>query len=328
MIRYEQLEINYAHTIDWVNNRIVDWKGGGKFLDAGRENVGGISRLYQGDFDASITSPNGEYQFIYKRLNTKGLLLKQGQLIREINRSYYHAERYEYPAAFVEYEGRTYLAHCPNGYSTIDFEDVETGELVTDVPERKHMDMFHSRFEVSPGGRYLLSRGWVWHPSDEICVFDVRAAITDPHKLDRWNAPFTGIEINAANFIDDERILIGASNGEPPRDEDDATFPADHIGVWNLTTREVTGIVPVKAPFGNLFVIDVHRAWDLYQYPKIIHIQSGAIIDALEDVETGKQITSFCYSKAPQIRYNRATKQIAVLRSHEDLLLLSLQPND
>jgi len=72
-------------------------------------------------------------------------------LVREINRSYYHAEAYEYLVAFAKLkDGRDILIHCPVDYCRIDFEEVETGQLLTNHSGRKPSDFFHSRFEISP----------------------------------------------------------------------------------------------------------------------------------------------------------------------------------
>ena len=88
-------------------------------------------------FDGSITSQDGQYAFIYKRLGTKGILLKNGEIIREINRTYYHAETYEFPSAFITFDNKTYLAHCPISYCQLDFENVETGEIVSNIQGQK-----------------------------------------------------------------------------------------------------------------------------------------------------------------------------------------------
>ena len=67
---------------------------------------------------------------IFTSLGTKGLLLKMPhQLIREVNRSYYCADAYEYPAVFYQNSQiRTFLIHCPQEYCRLEVEDVETGE--------------------------------------------------------------------------------------------------------------------------------------------------------------------------------------------------------
>lgn len=133
----QTINTNYLQTISWLGDKIIDWASAGQLysLDSKVEQINKYHFAY--NFDASINSEDGKYAFIFKRLGTKGLLLKDGEIIREINRSYYHADVYEYPAAFFTFNNRTYLAYCPKEYCRLDFEDVETGELLTDIPNRK-----------------------------------------------------------------------------------------------------------------------------------------------------------------------------------------------
>ena len=170
--------------------------------------------------DTAITSSDGQYAFIYQKLGTKGLLLKNGDILREINRSYYCAEVYEYPAAFVTIDNRTFLVHCPMKYCRLDFEDVETGQIVTDDQDRNPSDYFHSRLEISPNGKYLMSKGWFWHPWNDIRLFDIRKCFDSPEELDKSEIyPNVGTEICTASFIDENKVLIGSSDEEEMNDE-------------------------------------------------------------------------------------------------------------
>jgi hypothetical protein len=319
MIECRQVEPHSVLSIDWLDNKLIDWNGGGKFIERNKEGEF-IHSSYSRYFDACISMPDGQYQFLFTRGHTKGLLLKEGELLREINRCYYHAQTYEYPAAFVQYEGRTYLIHCPKKYSQIDFEDVETGELITNKVGRTPSSFFHSRFLVSPNGKHFLSRGWAWHPYSQIYVFDIAACIADPFLLDCTHRYPTDVrtEINAAYFMDNERILIASSDGEPPMDEEDpGVLLENNMAIWNFVTDEVTNVVPVEGGFGNLFVIDENLTWDMYDHPKIIHIPTGKIIASLPDLKTGTVRSSFLGKGDPQISFNRETGEIAVLKRGE-----------
>ena len=94
----ETIEFGYLQTISWHEGRIIDWATGGQFysLNGEKDKLGEYHIAFS--FDSVITSPCGQYAFLYKRLGTKGLLFKNGDILREINRSYYRAENYEYPA--------------------------------------------------------------------------------------------------------------------------------------------------------------------------------------------------------------------------------------
>jgi hypothetical protein len=124
-------------TLDWFEGKVVDWNSAGTQYSVDGEKKQLQKYHFRFTCDSSISSDDGEYVLIYQKLGTKGLLLKNGELIREINRSYYHSSVYEFPAAFLTYKERVYLVHCPNEYCQLDIEDVETGEIITNKIERK-----------------------------------------------------------------------------------------------------------------------------------------------------------------------------------------------
>ncbi|WP_315821672.1 hypothetical protein [Paraflavitalea speifideaquila] len=300
----------------WLVDKIIDWALGGKAiaLDGSRAELG--TYYFAFGFDNAITSSCGVYAFLYKRLGTKGLLLKNGHELREINRPYYQSEEYEYPAAFISLPGgRTLLAHCPKEYCRLDFEDVETAEILTHHPDRKPADFFHSRLEVSPGNRSLLSKGWHWHPWSAIELFDIAACLANPVLLDKGSeVPGLGLEINTAGFIDQEQVLVGSSIGEP-FDDTNNSVPPLHLAIWNTSANTVSTPIKVQGEFGNVFPINQRYCWDLYKYPKVIDLQSGEIIARAEDINTGDQDSSLIGHLAdelPLMAYNSTTKQLAI----------------
>ena len=314
MVRHT-IKTNYLKTIDWLNGKIIDWVSAGEeySLDGQKQQRPKYHYAFNGD--GSITSPDGQYSFVYKRLGTKGLLLKNGEILREVNRSYYFAESYEYPAAFFIFDNTIYLAHCPIKYCQLDFENVETGEIVTNIPGRNPSDIFHSRLSISPDGKYLMVRGWVWHPLDRVELFDIAACLKDPVLLDEGSLyPSFGTEINTASFIDNERILIAASDEEPLDNETPPILPQKHIAIWNFLSDDLSVPVKVNDDFGNLFAINDKRAWDMYKYPKIINVQTGEIESKIEGINSGLQQSAIFsdITKYPQICFDRQTGQIAV----------------
>lgn len=312
----QTIKTNYLQTIDWLDDGIIDWVSAGQFYSLNGQQQQLAKYHYAFGFDASITSPDGQYAFIYKRLGTKGLLLRHGEILREINRTYYHAETYEFPAAFITFDNKTYLVHCPIEYCRLDFEEVETGKIVTDVKDRKPSDIFHSRLSVSPNNKYLMVCGWAWHPIDTIEVFDVAACFNNPALLDKASIfPDFGTEINSASFIDSSSILIASSDEEPFDDEVPPRLPQKHIAVWNFITNELSKPVKVNGEFGNLFAINSKQTWDLYKFPKIIDIHSGEIIDKLQGINSGLQTSSILsddIEQSPQIRYDRNSSKVAI----------------
>jgi len=305
---------NYLKTIAWYDNTLVDWSKAGKQYSLDDDKITQLARYTYGFGDAAIISPDGVYAFIYNRLGTKGLLLKNGKLLREINRSYYCAEVYEYPAAFVTLKGVTYIIHCPVAYKQLDFENVETGELITNKLGRKPNDIFYSRLEISPDNTFLMSKGWWWHPLDVVEVFNIEDCLNDPFLLDKSTLyPVPGVEICSASFIDGTKVLIGSSD-EVIDDENLDALPPNHIAIWDLLTDEFSKPVAVKTEFGNLFAINESLAWDLFKYPKIIDINTGEVIDKMEDIDSGQQKSSIIHhvENHPQIVFNWETKQIAI----------------
>ncbi len=85
-MKRQTIKTNFLQTIDWLNGNIVDWVSAGQqySLDGLQKQLAKYHFAFS--FDASITSQDGQYAFIYKRLGTKGLLLKNGEIVREINR--------------------------------------------------------------------------------------------------------------------------------------------------------------------------------------------------------------------------------------------------
>ena len=262
-------------------------------------------------FDSAIISADGEYAFIYKKLGTKGLLLKNGELVREINRSYYCAASYEYPAAFITFQNKTYLVHCPMAYNQLDFEDVETGELITKIQGRQPDDHFYSRLEVSPDGMYLISKGWVWHPLHMVLVFNIPECMTNPHLLDKSQiCPNFGIEICTASFVDNDTIVLGAS--EEVYDEETPQLPIKHIALWNFKTNELSNPVKPTVDIGNLYAINHNYVWDLYGFPKIINLNTGEVVESKIEIDSGKQQSSMTSDRFPSIVFNSKTKHIAI----------------
>lgn len=321
IIKRQTIKTNYLGTIDWVDDHIVDWRSGGKkyFLD-GRQEKEPTGYYYAFDFDGSITSQDGKYVLLYKRLGTKAILFRDGKMLREINRSYYHAETYEYPAAFITIQEKTYLAHCPVKYRQLDFEDVETGELVTNIKQRNPADAFHSRLKVSADNKYLLVCGWFWHPLDIVEVYDIAAYLKNPLLLDENNSPMRfGTEINTAAFINNTQILLGSTDEEPWDDEVPLALPQKHIAIWDFVSDHLSQPAKVNDVFGNLFAINEQYAWDMYLFPKIIHIPTGEIVAKLEEVDTGKQKSSIINDDMPQISFNKKNGQIAVKVDRETI---------
>ncbi|MBC8112186.1 MAG: hypothetical protein H7Y04_14105, partial [Verrucomicrobia bacterium] len=303
--------------ICWTGNTLTDWLSGGTqyFLDGSvKEADYGFLSFHM--FDSCISSDDGAYVFVYQKLGTKGLLMKDGNIMREINRSYYMADSYEYPAAFVRAKnGKTYLVHCPVSYCQLDFEDVETGEILTNNEIRKPVDCFHARLEISPGNEYLLSKGWLWQPVDVVQVYDIEQCLLNPTLLDVPvnSYPLLASEVAAASFIDNERLLF-YTGGYIFDKKKTLKVPQGRLIVWNIKENKIEAVQKPDFMVGNLFAIDENFAWDLYDFPKLINLKTGKIENQIEEIDSGRQGSAIInhLDKFPQIAFNKHTKQIAI----------------
>lgn len=313
----------HPQTIAWsTEDLLLDWaRAGSLHGPAGQQGQVALHH-FDGSFDRAISSADGVYAFIYQQRGIKGLLLKKGELLREISRSVYHASDYEYPAAFTTVAGVTYLIHCPVEYNQLDFEDVETGELVTNTAEREPADYFHSRLDVSPNGTFLLSKGWFWHPWDAVVAFDIAACVANPLLLDETTLrPDVGTEVCTAGFITDELVVLGTSNEESMDEDLEAQLPPESITTWNIRTNKLTAPVRVAGEFGNLFPLTERLAWDLYKYPKMLDLTTGAVVASLPNVASGDQRSPIIQHNVPAIAFNRATGQLAFIEGNQLALL-------
>jgi len=152
-----------VRSLVWDGPSLVDWAAGGQRYFFNGETVSGPVR-YAYPFDAAVSLPGTSFSAIYARGGTKGLILRDGEILREINRSYYFAAAYEYPIALFRLRsGREVLAHCPDGYSRLEIEDLATGEALTRSTARQPSDFLSlaafgdDRWSVSRQRRLALA---------------------------------------------------------------------------------------------------------------------------------------------------------------------------
>lgn len=287
-----------VRSLCWRGDELVDWVGGGRsFLLDGTERRAPVRYAYR--FDAATASPDGRYAVIYERFGTKALLLDNGEIVREFNRSFYCANAYEYPVAlFNDPTGRAVLAHCPDAYSRIELEEVSTGQALTSSPARKPEDFFHSRLTASPNGSRLLSAGWVWHPWSMVVSFDVERALGDPALLDRGEPvkPHSGYEEGSACWLNDSCVVVGATTEDENLDGDELA-PQPNLTPRSLAVYDLGKGVCVKAlqldePPGTMWAIDNRHILSVYRHPKVIDLVAGKVVRVWTDINSGLQDSS------------------------------------
>jgi hypothetical protein len=263
----------------WDGDTLIDLAGGYSRIHLdGRTERSGINFGYRFDYLTSLRSGDDIWCILYENRGTKGLILKNCQFVREINRSYYCADDYDYPVTLVMLpSGRVAVIHCPDEYNRLEIEDAETGARL--AARDGGDDFFHSRLQVSPGGKYLLSAGWVWHPWCEARVFDLAHALEDPATLDGEGLFLLGPdEAESAVFSEQDRLVVGMihDHKEP------------ELGVWDLGTKSWISRRSLHEPVGTIFASG-SRAFSLYGHPKVVDLWTGQVLQRWEHISTGSQ---------------------------------------
>ncbi|WNG33682.1 hypothetical protein F0U61_08595 [Archangium violaceum] len=290
------IPIDFApEALCWRGDELVDWVSGGRsYALDGRVTESHVAYSYR--FDSAVMSQDGRYAVLYEKLGTKGLLLREGKVLRELNRSFYHADAYEYPVALVTLpSGRTLLAHCPDEYCCLELEDAETGELLT-RRDSNSPDIFHSRLQFSRDGRYLLSAGWLWHPVDVAHVYDVALALEQPQSLDEPKNIELGesfIEVHAAAFGERDTLVLECSglDGEGTPFADERLQDSVCLAVYSPAERRFLSIAPVEQFPGTLLVVGGY-AVGFNEHPKLFELATGRVVEQWPELNTGRQGSS------------------------------------
>ena len=303
---------NQLRSLCWLDDYLVDYAGGlATFHLNGIQTHSKVS--FGGLFDNAITTADGKYTVIYQTLGTKALLLKEQKILRELNRSYYCAEAFEYPITFLTIQDEICIAHCPDEYNVIEIEEIETGTRLT-AKERLSHDFFQSRLQMSPNHKMLLSAGWIWQPIDAIELYDLSESVSNPQILSPFfNKNFENInlwEINNAVFIGDKRLLL---SGTGDFGNEDASEEIS-IVVYDLETQTVSSRAKIQERTGFLMPLDESSAIGFYEYPKVYDLGSGEIVHKWSDIPTDKRNSSILWhiNEVSKIAIDRNFKRFAV----------------
>ncbi|WP_454816188.1 hypothetical protein [Labrys neptuniae] len=313
-----QLPVAGAKSLVWKGDELVDWIGGADIYCLDGSRTSGLVR-YRYRFDSVIQSPDGRYSVLYERLGTKGIVLKDGAVLREINRSYYHAHVYDFPITLFELpDGRPVIAHCPHDYNRLEIELLETGESLTGCREERAADIFHSCLSTNPSGTMLLSAGWVWHPIHVVHLYRVSDVLTAPVSLDSYDTYLRAdTELVSATFLDDDRIALATDpNAENFGDEGDPDL-IPHPGtlsVYRISTKTWESSVPFGETAGMLHAVDAEHVLALYQHPKLVHLPTGKIIERWPRIATGNWAGCIDMSNhdIPPLAWDAENKRLAV----------------
>lgn len=279
-----------VRSLVWDGDELVDWVDGGqRYLVTGEVGPRHVNYAYS--FDASISLAGSDYAVIYTKLGTKGLILRGGMVIREINRSYYHAGVFEYPIAMFRLpSGREVLAHCPDEYCRLQIEDLATGEVLAKSNGPKPADFFHSRLAACPSGRRLLSAGWIWHPVDAVKVYDLTTAFADSTHLDEGGLKIDAwAEESSAVFLSEGRLLVALNGVE---DEDGETAEGGVLRLFDLDEVKLLSAVPTAQRIGTMMPVGNDHVLALHDHLRLIDLHTGQAVRSWPSIRTGTQTSS------------------------------------
>ncbi|MER5760674.1 hypothetical protein [Streptomyces sp. NPDC002082] len=259
-------------------------------------------------FDRAVRSPSGRWTVVYEERGTKALLLDGAEIVRELDRSFYHAEEYDYPVTLGALpDGREVLVHCPEQYNNPVVEDTATGERLTPAA-RYPQDIFHSRLAVSPDGRRLLSAGWEWYPFGAVQVFDLAAAVAGVAELDGWGRVSRpqGLdgEVVAACWLDGDRVAVVSGEevlGDERREDDEepvALGPRE-IGVWSADGERWLCRSPLGFTAGTLLACGGDRVVSLCGHPRLVDARTGAVLAEWPEVPVSRREGSYGVPHVP-----------------------------
>lgn len=290
-----RIPANGVRSLVWDGESLVDWVNGGeRYFLSGETSPARVRYAYPFDAVASLAGSN--FSVIYTRLGTKGLVLRNGEVIRELNRSFYHANVYEYPVVpFRLPSGREVLAHCPDDYCRLEIEDLATGELLTKSTFRKPRDIFHSRLAASPDGRYLLSAGWLWHPIDTLHLYDIGVALEDPTHLDgAGNGLEAYAEESSATFLPDGRLAM-ALRGDI--DSEDVPSDQGELRTFDPKHPDEATVLSHVGRLGTIAAMGSHHLLAMYAHPRLIDVRTGVEVLGWPQLKSGMQTSSILISE-------------------------------
>ncbi len=327
-------------SLAWQGDALVDWVGGGKvFYPDGTVEDPRVGWAYP--FDASCATADGRFAIIYQRRGTKALLLRDGKLQRELNRSFYHADVYDYPICiWPAPDSRVLIAHCPEDYRRIDIEDAETGTRLTNG-DRKPEDFFHSRLMVNPSGTRFLSAGWVWQPWEAVVYYDIAEAVHDPSHLDNVDNHAPGAlnvglaEEGSACWQTDKRVLIGGTTEEnsPPDPEDLASIgePRLHargIAIYDVVEKKYIRSVVIDDVPGEMMPVGESHAICFCGNPRLVSLESGQVLSRWDDLDTGPvHGPTVEERKFPPLAIDIANRRFAVYDS-DKITVIQIDPSE
>ncbi|MFC9745052.1 hypothetical protein [Streptomyces niveus] len=287
VLRGTRVRTGEVRSLVWDGDDLLDPVGGWRRWSPDGTEHRRERRKFGRPYDRAVTSPSGRWTVVYGERGTNGPLLDGRRVVRELTRDEYHAEDFDHPVGLGALsDGREVLVHCPEAYNRLQIEDVATGERLAVAPDEPELSPFHSRLTVSPGGRWLMSAGWVWHPAGICRVYDLDRAPTDPSVLDGQGlltySPLIDAETDSACWLDGDRLALAAGDigGEPEEDgsvDEERELGQHQLGVWSCSTAKWLYRHDLPGPIGTILGCG-EAVLALYRHPRLFDIRTGDLL--------------------------------------------------
>jgi hypothetical protein len=291
------VECGHLFAPAWDGEDLIDVQTHQRIFSYGTFTGSAFSMGYPFNRGLCVRDAGVLWTLAYENRGTKALLLKDGKVHRELNRSYNFAKEFDYPIALaVSSSGRAVVVHCPNSYTELECEDAETGETLW-KKSTTNME-FHSRLSVSEDSGFLLSAGWFWHPVNGAWVSPFnRQNPTEDKKQDEVSFSF-GAEIDGAAFLGRERVVITTTEELIDSEVPPTGLPPMTIGVWSIPENRWISTAPLAEKTGTILP---WREWAIsfYKHPKAIELATGRIAHVWDDLDSGSQVGSIDLGEPP-----------------------------
>jgi hypothetical protein len=282
-----------VRSLHWAGDSLVDYVSGGQMVNGdGTYSDRRVNWAF--GFDRVVVSPSGRVQILYLEFGTKAIVTAGFKVVRELNRSFYCSDSYEYPiCVFALADGREVIAHCPDEYNRLELEELDSGTRLTSRTGLSP-DVFHSRLQASPDGGHILSAGWVWHPYGVAQLFDVDAALNRPTSLD-GHSPLTAFplnaEVEAACWLGNDKVVISTTPEEALGTSDSSELQPNQVGVWSIAERSWVSRFTPQARVGTMHELD-GMILSLFGHPKLLDPGSGQVVIEWPEIDTGRRNSS------------------------------------
>ncbi len=279
-------------TLIWDRDEVLDITSGQRGNLAGSLTSRVMNMTFRFDRAIGVRSRDVHWAVAYTNRGTKAVLMKNGLMHRELNRSFYCAEAYDYPITIgADVAGEVVVVHCPNKFDLLEIEDAETGNVLDSLKSR---DMeFHPRLNLSPDGRLLIDAGWFWHPWCGAVVFEIAQAGDGTLWFTKNTAFSTAFsarnEIDSVAFLRNTHLVVSSVSDYLGEEPEPGSLCPKQLGIWSLADRTWESKADLGEPVGMMMPWK-ERVVSFYDHPKLIQLATGKIVHRWDKIYSGKQL--------------------------------------